>query len=39
MKIVDKSNIITTQSLYNHQQKAMILLVKLNAVANQTQCF
>jgi len=39
MKIADKSNIITTQSLYYYQQKAMKLSTKLNAIANQTQCF
>jgi len=39
MKLADKSNIITTQSLCYYQQKAMQLSAKLNAIANQTQCF
>ena len=39
MKLADKSNIITTQSLCYYLQKAMVLLVKLNAIANQNQCF
>jgi hypothetical protein len=39
MQIVDKSNIITNQILYYHQQKAMQLPIKVNAIANQNQCF
>ena len=38
MQIVDKSNIITNQSLYYYQSKSILLPAKSNAITNKSQC-
>ena len=38
MKLADKSNIITNQSLYYYDPKSMLLPAKSNGITCETQC-